>query len=396
MKKDIKKLFLVLILLAFADGIYYNFLELWMQSNGMSISTVSKIISLCSIITVSTVFLCSNIVKNNRLKDFTVLLFGIKAVLLLFLYFLNNTNQSFLIKFIVMIEWALDVEITTAIYPLISNISPSDKYYSLKTLIYNGMYYLGVLAVGNLLGKTIKNITISYNSYVLISALIIIIAGILLYKIDYKKYVKKENDEKNDLINLIKKLKNDKISSIFILFLLFSNISYYTIIGILMTILTSEVGFTPTVASNFNLILGIASVGVGFLILYKLTSKNDYLNISIKFVGRLITFILACLFKTKITILIAIIYAVLFSASYTHITEAPYINRYKGKEQFAFSNLVQILGFLARAIGTYICGIAVLKDIRLNFFLSAIFVIIQLYFGFKAIKLRKEEVNDRQ
>ena len=76
MQKEVKKLFLVLAFFALSGGLFYNFQELWMADNWLSIKTISTVLSLCSLITVSTIFLCSNLIKQKQIKKFcSILLF---------------------------------------------------------------------------------------------------------------------------------------------------------------------------------------------------------------------------------------------------------------------------------------------------------------------------------
>lgn len=59
LNKELKKLLIVLGLYSLADGIFYIFQELWMIENHLSISTISTVFSLCSILSVSVIFLSS-------------------------------------------------------------------------------------------------------------------------------------------------------------------------------------------------------------------------------------------------------------------------------------------------------------------------------------------------
>ena len=100
MKETNKKLFLLFLVIAifgFGEGFFYNFLELWMQDNNLSVKTVSTILSLCSLIAVLSIFLFSNVIKKQHLKKFVSILLLLKAAILFLLFFLNHTGQSFFI-----------------------------------------------------------------------------------------------------------------------------------------------------------------------------------------------------------------------------------------------------------------------------------------------------------
>ena len=400
MNKDVKKILVVLGLYAFAGGVFYNFQELWMAENNLSINTISTVFSLCALISVSIIFLSSNLIKPQKLKKFITILMFIKIAVLVTMFFLNQSGLNILIKFITMVDYAVDTEIYTCIYPLISLIGKDDKVYAMRGLIYDTCYYIGVILVSLLLGKTISILTISYNTYLLIAALCMLGATIVLMSVNMDKYITNvENDNSDDILfKLIKKLKTDKISIYYLLFLFFGNVAYYSIMGILLTILTKKLEFTPSVASDFKLGIGIGAVLLGTLILSKLTMKNNYANISVKYVGRLITYLLAIIFYSKVTILLAILYTGLTSSSYAHVTDAPYINRFDSESQLAFANLREMMGYFSRAVGIFLCGWCFVIGLRLNFLVASFAISLGIIFAFLALynlNKEKESSNDR-
>jgi hypothetical protein len=160
---------------------------------------------------------------------------------------------------------------------------------------------------------------------------------------------------------------------------------------LVLRLLVTNLSIEPSTASYLLLGLGILASIIGIIILSKLTLKNDYINIGIKLIGRMITYLLVVLFTHKVVILIAIIYTRVLSESYSHVTDAPYINRFDGDLQLAFCNLREMVGFFSRAIGTYLCGFAITLDLRMAFLIAFVFVSIQIYFAYKSLRLRKEE-----
>lgn len=390
MKKDLIKLFTVLCLFALGEGAFYNFLELWMMDNNLSLQTTSTILSLCSLVGMLLIFLCTNLIKKDCLKRFVEILFILKGLLLVFLYFLNQTNHPFWIKLIIMVEQAINTEIKVSIYPLMSNIKMDDKTYGRKDIYYNLFYYLALLLTGLHLGKSIGSLMIDYNSYALISAFIILIAYIVLKTI--KLNIPKEKNN-NDIIifRLFKKISKDKISISYLWFLFLNQITYYSVVGMVMTFLTKYFSFSPSVSSNIRVYLGISSAILAIIILRYITFKNDYLNLSIKFVIRGIFFILALLINTKKMYFIAFAYPILLSTSYSHITCAPYINRFKGDDQFAFCNFREMIGYLGMCLGIFICGRAFNTGIFYNILIALVSLIFQLLFSFRALYFRKKE-----
>lgn len=393
MNKDIKKIFIALFFFALSDGVFYNFHELWMTDNGLSIQTVGTVLSLCSLLTVSTIFLCSNLIDRKKIKSFTCVLILLKSLTIFALFILNNTGLHEIIKFLIMVDYVIDVETYACIYPMISYISKSDKLYAVRGLVYSYAYYGGILLTSLLLGKTINNLNITFNSYCLIGSILMFIAFIILTKVDIDKYnTKQESKNKNEIFfKILKKVKKDKITKNYLGYVLAGNASYYCINGMLLLFLTTSLGFSATGASNMKLILGILAVFIATIILEKLTLKNNYINISIKFVGRLILYILAILTNSKTVFLITIIFVRILAESYTHITDAPYINRFSSDEQLAFCNLKEMVNYLSRAIGNLLCGIAITLGAKYNFIFALIFIIVQLVFAFNALYLYNQE-----
>ena len=400
MNKDIKKLLFVNVFLAISGGLFYNFLELWLTSNNMSLSTVSTVLSLSALITVSTIFICSNIIKQNKQKGFCVILILIKFLIMMILYFLYKTNINVLIKFLVMIDYAINVEICASMYPLISVISKDDKLFARRSLLYEIFYYISALIATYLLGKNILSLSINYNSYILISSIFLIIAGIILYNVDLDKYNKKD-ERKNDydiLFKLIKKIKKDNTTILYLLYIVFNNISFYGITGILLTIIIKEFNLIPVTASYIKLFSCILAVGIGLLILEKLTCKNNYINLSIKLIGRIIVYILPIIYLCKYTIIIALAYTVLTSSSYVHITDAPYINRLSKNEQLPFANLKEMIGYFSRSIGTFLCGLCLAYNFKYNFIIAIVFSSLATIVIFKAqsrLNIERKDFNDR-
>lgn len=400
MNKDIKKLLFVNVFLAISGGLFYNFLELWLTSNNMSLSTVSTVLSLSALITVSTIFICSNIIKENKQKGFCVLLILIKFLIMMTLYFLYKTNINVLIKFLVMIDYAINVEICASMYPLISVISKDDKLFARRSLLYEIFYYISALIATYLLGKNILSLSINYNSYILISSIFLIIAGIILYNVDLDKYNKKDERKNNYdiLFKLIKKIKKDNTTILYLLYIVFNDISFYGITGILLTIIIKEFNLIPVTASYIKLFSCILAVGIGLLILEKLTCKNNYINLSIKLIGRIIVYLLPIIYLCKYTIIIALAYTVLTSSSYVHITDAPYINRLSKNEQLPFANLREMIGYFSRSIGTFLCGLCLAYNFKYNFIIAIVFSLLATIVIFKAqsrLNIERKDFNDR-
>ena len=391
MNKDVKKILIMLAFYSLSAGMLYNFQELWMGSNELSVKTISIVYSICALLTVSTIFICSNLLTQKRLRRFISILMYIKVLLILTLFLLNTSGLHFLIKLFIMIDYVIDVEILISVYPLISIIEKNNKVFARKGIIYSLFYYIGAIISALLLGKVIKGIEISYNFYLLISAISLLIAYIILRRVDIYKYIKEDNKDNDIMDKLLKLLKKDKISINYLLYVFTGNISYYAINSLVLTLFINTINIEPSNASYILLFLGILSSIVAMIILNKLTLKNNYINIGIKFIGRLLTYLLVIIFNNKLFLLISIIYTRILSESYSHITDAPYVNRFSQDLQLSFCNLKEMVGYLSRGIGTLICGIAITVNLRFAYLIALIFVIIQIYFAYKALYLRNKE-----
>ena len=169
------------------------------------------------------------------------------------------------------------------------------------------------------------------------------------------------------------------------------NASYYAINGMLLTLLMVGLSAEAKQASIFILIISMVSVLVGTLVLKKLTFKNNYINLFIKYGVRGLLYLLAFIFNSNVFFLIAIIYTKVLSDSYSHIADAPYINRFDENEQFNFSNLVEECKYLGRALGTVICGATISYALRFNFLFAFIFGYLTMVFAYYSLYLRNRE-----
>lgn len=394
MKKELKRLLIVLGLYSLSSGIFYIFQELWMEENHLSVQTISTVFSLCSILSVSVIFLSSNLIPKEKLKKFSCSLFLIKSVVMFILFLLNQTGFNILIKFLIMVDYVIDVELWITLYPLIALVKKSDKLYALRDLIYDACYYIGVFLTGLLLGKSIGILEINYNFYILIACIITFSTFLILYKTDLEKYFKKEENKLNTtnmLKSIINKLKIDKVSRVYLLYAFFGEISYSCITELQVLILADYLHFSALAISNYSIILGIGSVLIGFIILSKFTFKNNYVNLLLKYGIRLCLYFLAFLFNNKLLFLVAFVFIKLSSDAYLDITDAPYINRYNNEEQLAFNNLKEMVEYVATSIGIFLCGIALLFGVRFIFLVGSLFIMAQIGFAFWALNLRNKE-----
>ena len=395
MNKDIKKILWVTALYSFAGGIFYNFIELWLVDNKFSTSEVSVLFSLGALFTAASVIIFSYVVKQKNLQNFALTLLIVKAVIFYLMYQLNGLGFRPFIVFLFIADFVIDAEIYILLYPLISTIEKDDKLYAKRGLIYEVFYYIAFFVSGMLIGKRLLTYKFTYNSFAIIGTFILFIAVVLLLNVNIDRYFKKEekiiNSDTTSLIKTLRILKSDKISVLYLLFLFFANISRFCILAITIIILTTKLSFSASMASNMRLLFNITSVLLASLVLRKLTFKNNYINIFIKYGIRIILYIVALINFNNITVLTAIAYTFISISMYTHVIDAPYINRFDKDEQIAFVNLREMINYLSRSIGTLICGFCIAVSLKLNIFISLVSLLIAFTFAVLANYFRTKK-----
>lgn len=392
MKKQLKWILIALGFFALSRGLWYNFQSLWLQQNGLSIKTISTVTSLASFGSVSLMIMMFNYITKDKIKIFVQILLSIKILILILLFLLNGTQLFIPIKILIFLDIVVDTEILTSIYPLLTLFKKDDKLYGQKVLIDSSFYDFGVMLGALFLGKTIFNFQISFNIFLFISILTSIITFIILNTVKLKK----EPIEKEDNIfsSIIKYIKNDKISKLYLLYTFTVNTSFYIVTGLQMLLLTDSISMPASIAANYILIISIISDIVGFLILKKFTFKNNNINIFIKHGGRAIMCLMAFILNNKYAYIIALSYILLFSNSYSHVNDAPFINRLDNNYQLSFNNIKNIFTYAAQAIGIWICGLGIIYGIKYIFCIAGILSIVQTLLMMYTYKMYKDEVKN--
>lgn len=382
MNKDIKRILWVTALYSFAGGLFYNFIELWLLGNSFSTSEVSFIYSIGALVTAIGIMVFSYVIKQKNIQNFALGLLIIKAIIFYLMYQINGMGFKSIISILFIIDFVIDTEIYILLYPMISSIKKDDKLYATRGLTYEAFYYIAFFISGMLIGKKLLTYKFTYNTYAIIGTFILFIAVVILLDVDLDKYIKKSkktiNNSTSSLIKALKDIKKDKVSILYLLFVFFANISRFCILAFTMIIFTKYLNFESGFASNLRLVFNIASVLLASIALRKLTFKNNYINIFIKYGVRAILYLIALLYYNDITLLIAIGYTLISISSYTHVIDAPYINRYEKDEQIAFLNLKEVINYASRAIGYLVCGLCIAISLKMNLLVSLVFSLITI------------------
>lgn len=390
-----KKRQLIFILLSFgffslSRGLWYNYQHLWLQENEFTTTTISIITGLASLLSVSVIFLLSNLIKRDKLKKFITSLLFIKLVLMFLLFVLDHTGYAILIKFLIMVDLVVDTSIVTSIYPVISLVQKNDFIYSLKGIISSTFYDLGVLGSGFFLGKVIIGCFVSYNILLLMAIIMMIVSFCLMVIVPIRiKETSIRKDHRQVFFrDFISYLKKDSVSCFYFLYVFLGNVAFYSIVGLKMLMLTDIILISPSRATGCLLVVGIIADIVAFLILKYFTSKNYFVNILVKFGGRLVLCLLSFLTNNIYLFMATLFYSLLFSEAYSHVNEAPYINRVVDEFQLSFVNLKGMLAYFAQAIGIWFCGFSFLIGVRYMFGVVAFIILLQILVMIKLYRMR--------
>lgn len=364
-KKTLLWILIAIGLYSLSRGLWYNYQSLWLQDNGFSIKTISMVETLSSLGFVSASILFFNYITKKRLKPFIVILLFLKICILTALFIFNGTNNPLLIKILILYDNIINTEILISFYPLLTLFDKDDKLYAKKGLIDCTLYDIGILIGCIFLGKNILTFDMTFNMFLLLSLLIVFISFTIIRKINIDNS-KIENESNNISSDLLKFIKKDKITKLFLSYIFYGNMSYYIVTGLKVLLLTNIVNLTVTTTTTYILVMGIIADITGILILKKFTFKNNYLNIFIKFGGRAIIYLLAFIINNTTLYMFALTYVILFSNSYSHITEAPYTNRIDSEQQLAFSSIKNMISYTSKAIGVWICGLGFTIGVRYN------------------------------
>ena len=384
--KNLKYIFIMIIFFSISFGLWNNFRLLWLEENSIDPSEISRVMSLATFFgAISIIFISLKISMANIKKLLSVtLLIRIVSYIILFIGYQHLSTRFIAILFI------FDIASYTvgylAIYPLITRVIKDDKVYSYRQLTTYICQDLGVLIGGLLLGFTIGNYIFDYNSFLLITLICLVIALFSLSKVKLNNKIKYKEIKAKDYLKVFKK---DKISNIYLLYIFISDLSYNCALGMQMLILTNILDISSKNATFYFLLMGILADIFGVLALKKLTPKNDYLTILLKFGPRMLGYTLVFIFPSKAMTLIAITISLFLTTAYENKTDAVYLNRIDTKYQLLFSNIRKLVGNIGNAIGLYLTGILFIFGSKYIFGVAALIGYSQIAIALYLVYLRK-------
>ncbi len=391
LNKKIDNKNLLLLVLAFftiAVGLWGNYRQLWLADNGLSAASIAKVISISSVVAALSLIFFTQKFTINKLKKGMLVTIIIKIFIFLFLLIIDKHNQLFLIKFLSFFDIACENIIITSVYPYIMCYQKSDKLYGKKSVVENLGKTIGVLIGSIIFGRIIAGYELGYKTCILISMIFCILAFLTLLIIKDKQNSKITENK----LNIFKYLKDNTILIFYLIFNILTNISYNLVVGLKMLMLTTFNNFSTQSATYLVLFLAIIDIVLGYLSIEKLKSKNDYLNISIKFLIRIFIYLLVLVSNSKLVLLLSISYTLITNVAYGSIINGFITNSVKEKQVLDFTVLNYISTLFGEAIGIFIAGLLYAKGYKYILLVAAFIVIIQLGMAYRIIYKKNKQI----
>lgn len=384
-KKNIRLIFLYLAFYGFSIGLMSEFFQLWLKVQNIAISNIGLIIASASFLGGILIILITKYLRSINELIIIKIVFSIKILFLVGM----ALGYCYAIKWLSIFCYIMDSISNNIIalitYPLISYILKNEKIYSKRKLIEYSAKDAGILLSSFLIGKKFICVLLDYNSLLILSIIFALCAVFLVFRI--KNTEKFNQKQKVKLKNLFK----DKILLIYLIYFFIGQMAYSTALGMQLLLIVNYANFSASKAALFIVICGIIGDVFGYITLKKLTPKNDYLTILIKFGSRFFVYLLILIIPIKEVLLGGVFVSLFVSRAYENKTDGVYINRCSRDKMFTFSNIRYSIGYIGKALGVLLCGFTFTLGLRYIFGVSIIFILIQILMALYLIKLRKTE-----
>lgn len=375
-----------LALFGFSIGLFDNYRELWMSTNGLSTTTISHVISISYIVTVFVLFYFTVRVSTNKLKWGICITLALNMITGATLICLNGTENAFLIKFLMFFNIAFSQLILASVYPLMMNISKDDVLYTKKSFVESLFSKLGFLLVAILLGKTIFHTLVDYNICLLLSVIFNFLAFLVLMAVPLENKM----EERFNIKNTISYFNHNKVLYQFLFVNFLGDMIWGAILGMPMLLLTTNMNFSSNFASYFILGLGICSSFLSMIVVKHLRLKNDHGNFFIKYGVRFFFYFLIFITNSKWVFLITLVYLFLTDCLYGFIFSSYFIHNIEEKYSLFLTTLRYCSSLLGKAIGTFFCGLVFHLDLR--YFVIPALLISVIHYVFATILIEKREL----
>lgn len=379
-------IFVFLALFAFSLGIWATYSMLWLEVHNISIRNISFIISGATFsacfIALGTMFLFKKANILHQLK-FWVLA---KIVAMLGMIFLFQSGILWLITTLFIIDAVATLLIGLKVYPLIVNMVKTNKIYSHRKLIEYIMTDIGLIIAGVIIAFAVT-MYFQFNLLLIISTAVMGVAFVLLLFV----HLELENKPFS-----IKRIYKDKIVIGYQFYVLAITFANGFVFGMLALIVTDIIGLSPWQMVLFITVAHIAGDIYGYLGLWKLRFKSDYLNFASKFGLRMVAYAAIAITANVWVAIVGLFLSMFVSRVHEDIVDGVYINRVHVDDQLAFANIRFGVGRIGTAIGVFICGLIFHLGMPAIFGFSAVGLVMTHIVGFWIIHLRhKESVQNK-
>ena len=387
-QKNFKLIFLYLAFYGFSVGVWSEFSQLWLNYQNISISNIGIIIAVASLLTATIIIFITKYTKKINEIVILKIIFVFKILFLLGMVL----GCSFHIKWFSITFYICDNIVNNLIvlitYPILTYIVKTESVYSKRKLVEYIFTDIGVLISSLLIGKSIGNLIIDYNFMLILSIFFIVGASVTVLFIQNNDQFKiKERSN-------IKKIFKDKIICVYLIYYFIGQIAYYVALGMLLLLLINYAGLSASSGGLYIVFCYIMGDIFGYLALKKLTPKNDYITILIKFGIRFLMYFIIVILSTKEALLLGVSISLFLSRAYENKTDGIYFNRLDKGQIFVFSNIRYALGFMGKALGTLLCGLLFELGLRYLFGICLIFLFTQITIALYLVKKRKDELNN--
>ena len=343
-KKYIRLIFVYLVFFGLSLGVWQEYSQLWLSNQDITISNIGIIIAAASFITGIAVILLSKYFK--KINELLVLKIAFVAKIAFMLGMVLGSYFSIkgLSISCFIVDSILNNLITLITYPIITHLIKNEQIYSKRKLIEYTATDFGLLLASFLIGRNIGSLILDFNFMLILS--MVFIFGAALTAI----FIKNPKEREEAAPPNLKRIFKDKISCMYLVYYFIGQIAYFAGLGMLLLLIINYGGLTTSHASLFVVACYIAGDIFGYLALKKLTPKNDYITILLKFGVRFLFYVFVIIFPTKEMLLAAIVWSLLVSRAFENKTDGIYVNRCEKEEMFAFIHNAMSIPVLRAAI----------------------------------------------
>lgn len=344
-----------------------------LQDIGFNLEGISNVLSIALVCSAIISFVVSLFSDKVKIKNIIILFMVIRVLSLAILLL---TKDNYIIRVCMLLCIMSEVIFSISFYPLLSTVNKGEDSYRKHALISYIAKDAAIISCGLLIGVVVGNIVFDLNSCLFIALVSNILGIISLFLFNQNKLYKKKNilPFKKSLRNLFK----SRVTNYFLFIQFIANISYGMVFGLMMIVLTDYLNFEISFSSIFVIICNVfGSIACSLFIRFgkKLSIK---LSVLIKYVPRVIIYLIAFLTNNLIIYISSLLIAIVTSRVLDDKVNGTYIRKIDTDSQFLFGNIRYFVLSLGEGAGIYLAG-ALLKISFSSLFLgAAIITILQI------------------